>query len=113
MLVAVSSEDPSQKLAIMVDSGVYRQVVEAAGAEGVSVSSWMTAAASRELKIRDGLMHEFHCAHQECGSQFTASDKYYLMRQVAEHLKDAHKVERATETLMTYLEATCVTSWKP
>jgi predicted small metal-binding protein len=113
MLVAVSNEDPSSNLAVTIDPDVHRQVVEAASAEGVSVSSWMTAAASRQLKIRDGLMHAFHCAHQECGSQFTASDKYYLMRQVAEHLKDAHRVDRVTETLMTYLEATCVTSWKP
>src|SRR5262249_23580979 len=78
----VPSEDPSATLAITVDPEVHRQVVEAAAAEGVSVSNWMVAAASRQLKIRDGLMHEFHCAHQECGSQFTASDRYYLMRQV-------------------------------
>lgn len=113
MLVAVTSEDPTPTATITVDPGVHRQVVEAAAAEGVSVSSWMTAAASRQLKIRDGLMHEFQCAHQECGSYITASDKYYLMSQVADHLKDAHKVDRATETLMTYLETTCVTSWKP
>jgi hypothetical protein len=25
--------------------------------------------------IRDGLMHEFHCAHQECGSEATESDR--------------------------------------
>ncbi|MBV9144071.1 MAG: hypothetical protein JO115_24665 [Pseudonocardiales bacterium] len=47
--------NPSPKLAITVDPDVYRQVVEAAEAEGVSVSSWMTAAARRALKIRDGL----------------------------------------------------------
>ncbi len=35
------------------------------------------------------------------------------MRQVAEHLKDVHNVDRTTETLMSYLEATCVTTWKP
>ncbi|MGH3672427.1 MAG: DUF1059 domain-containing protein [Pseudonocardiaceae bacterium] len=109
----MTSEDPATKLVITVDPVVHRQVVEAAAADGRSVSSWMTAAASRELKIHDGLMHEFHCAHQECGSQLAASDKYYLMRQVAEHLKDAHRVDRATETLMTYLEETCVTSWRP
>ena len=107
MLAVVSN------FAVTIDPDVYRQVVEAASAEGVSVSSWLTAAASRQLKISDGLMHEFQCAHQECGGQFTASDKYYLMRQVAGHLKDAHGVDRTTETLMTYLEATCVTSWKP
>ena len=55
-------------------------------------------------------MHEFVCGHQECSSRFTASDKAYLMRQVEEHLKDAHGVEKATQTLMSYLEATCVTT---
>lgn len=55
-------------------------------------------------------MHEFQCGHQECGSQFTASSKEYLMRQVAEHLKEAHNVDKATETLMSYLESTCVTT---
>lgn len=47
--------NPSPKLAITVDSDVHRQVVEAADAEGVSVSFWMTAAARRALKARDGL----------------------------------------------------------
>lgn len=55
-------------------------------------------------------MHEFNCGHQECGSQFTASNKSYLMAQVAEHLRDVHNVDKATETLMSYLEATCVTT---
>lgn len=55
-------------------------------------------------------MHEFQCGHLECESRFTASDKDYLMRQVAEHLRDSHNVHKATETLMTYLEATCVTT---
>ena len=55
-------------------------------------------------------MYEFTCGHQECSSQFTASDKDYLMRQVADHLKQAHNVQTATQTLLGYLEATCVTS---
>lgn len=55
-------------------------------------------------------MHEFQCGHQECGSRFTASDKDYLMRQIAEHLRDSHNVKKPTETLMTYLDTTCVTT---
>ena len=55
-------------------------------------------------------MHQFQCGHQECFSQYTSSNKDDLMRQVAEHLKEAHNVDRATETLMNYLEATCVTT---
>ena len=55
-------------------------------------------------------MHQFTCGHQECSSQFTASDKDYLMRQVANHLKEAHNVQKATQTLLGYLETTCVTT---
>ncbi|MGH3786226.1 MAG: DUF1059 domain-containing protein [Pseudonocardiaceae bacterium] len=55
-------------------------------------------------------MHEFNCGHQECSSQFVSSDKDHLMRQVAEHLKEAHSVQTATQTLLGYLDATCVTS---
>jgi predicted small metal-binding protein len=58
-------------------------------------------------------MHQFQCGHMECFSQFTASNKDDLMRQVAEHLKDVHNVDRATEALMSYLESTCVTTRKP
>lgn len=47
--------NPSPKLAITVDPDVHAQVVAAAAAEGVSVSAWLTAAARRALKIRDGL----------------------------------------------------------
>jgi len=46
--------NPSPKLAITVDPDIHREVVQAAAAEGVSVSSWMTAAARRALKVRDG-----------------------------------------------------------
>ncbi|TML96452.1 MAG: DUF1059 domain-containing protein [Actinobacteria bacterium] len=55
-------------------------------------------------------MHEFTCGHQECSSQFTSHDKDNLMQQVADHLKDAHNVQTATQTLLGYLEATCVKS---
>jgi len=55
-------------------------------------------------------MHEFTCGHQECSSQFTSSTKDALMLQVADHLKEVHSVQTATQTLLGYLEATCVTS---
>ncbi|MBV9143380.1 MAG: DUF1059 domain-containing protein [Pseudonocardiales bacterium] len=55
-------------------------------------------------------MHEFTCGHQECGSQFTSSNKDVLMSQVVDHLKEAHAVPKATQTLLAYLEATCVTT---
>jgi hypothetical protein len=46
---------PSPKLAITVDADVHARVVDAAAAEGVSVSAWMTSAARRSLLVRDGL----------------------------------------------------------
>jgi predicted small metal-binding protein len=55
-------------------------------------------------------MYQFQCGHQECFSQYTSSNKEDLMRQVAEHLKEAHNVQTATQTLMGYLEETCVTT---
>ncbi|MGH3766899.1 MAG: DUF1059 domain-containing protein [Pseudonocardiaceae bacterium] len=53
-------------------------------------------------------MYEFTCGHQECSAQLASSDKDVLMGQVADHLKDVHNVQTATQTLLGYLEATCV-----
>jgi len=55
-------------------------------------------------------MHEFTCGHQECSSELTSSDKDVLMHQVADHLKEVHNVQTATQTLLGYLDATCVTT---
>jgi hypothetical protein len=46
---------PAVKLAISVDRTVHAKVLDAAEAEGLSVSAWMTAAARRALRVRDGL----------------------------------------------------------
>ncbi len=46
---------PSPKLAISVDADVHAQVLVAAADEGLSVSAWMTEAARRALRVRDGL----------------------------------------------------------
>ena len=46
---------PSPKLAITVDPDVHEGVLDAAAADGVSVSAWMTSAARRALLVRDGL----------------------------------------------------------
>lgn len=46
---------PSPKLAITVDADVHDRVLDAAAAEGLSVSAWMTSAARRALLARDGL----------------------------------------------------------
>jgi hypothetical protein len=47
--------NPAVKLAISVDPDVHSEVIEAAEAEGLSVSAWMTEAARRALRVRDGL----------------------------------------------------------
>jgi hypothetical protein len=46
---------PSPKLAITVDADVHPGVLEAARAEGVSVSAWMTDAARIALRRVEGL----------------------------------------------------------
>jgi hypothetical protein len=38
-----------------MDSDVHAKVIEAASAEDVSVSAWITTAARRALRVRDGL----------------------------------------------------------
>ena len=43
------------KLAVTVDADVHAKVVDAASAEGTSISAWITAAARRALLVRDGL----------------------------------------------------------
>jgi hypothetical protein len=43
------------KLAVTVDADVHAKVVDAAQADGTSVSAWITAAARRALLVRDGL----------------------------------------------------------
>ena len=48
--------NPAVKLAISVDADVHAQVLDAAQATGMSVSAWMTDAARRALRIRDGLL---------------------------------------------------------
>ena len=47
--------NPAVKLAITVDAEIHEKVLDAAAAEGTSVSAWMTAAARRALLVRDGL----------------------------------------------------------
>lgn len=47
--------NPAVKLAVTVDADVHARVLDAAEAEGTSVSAWITAAARRALLVRDGL----------------------------------------------------------
>ncbi|HSU39841.1 MAG TPA: hypothetical protein VLJ38_09735 [Polyangiaceae bacterium] len=47
--------NPAVKLAVTVDADVHAKVLDAAEAEGKSVSAWITQAARRALLLRDGL----------------------------------------------------------
>ena len=59
--------NPAIKLAITIDPDVHADVVRAAEREGVSVSAWMTAAARRAIRVRDGLsaVAEWEAVHGE------------------------------------------------
>ncbi len=73
--------NPAIKLAITVDSAVHAEVVEAAEAEGLSVSAWMTAAARRALRIRDGLtaIAEWEAEHGELTGDELAAARREIM----------------------------------
>lgn len=77
--------NPSPKLAITVDAEVHRRVVTAALAEGVSVSAWMTSAARRALKVRDGLaaVAEWEAEH----GAFTEAEMAEARRWVAAEIE--------------------------
>ena len=76
--------NPSPKLAITVDPDVRDGVLEAAEAEGLSVSAWMTNAARRALLARDGLaaIAEWEAEH----GAFTDAELAAARRRVADQL---------------------------
>ncbi|MDA8282188.1 MAG: hypothetical protein M0Z42_02560 [Actinomycetota bacterium] len=79
---------PAPKVAITMDADVHERVVAAAGAEGVSVSAWMTAAAGRALLVRDGLaaVGEWEAEHGELSDAELAAAR---RRVAAELVADA------------------------
>jgi hypothetical protein len=81
--------NPSPKLAITVDPEVHDGVLEAAAAEGVSVSAWMTTAARRALLARDGLVAiaEWEAEH----GAFTDAELAAARRRVADQLASTSK----------------------
>ena len=58
---------PALKLAITVDRDVHAKVLRAASEDNLSVSAWLTAAARRALRIREGLaaVAEWEAEHGE------------------------------------------------
>ena len=76
--------NPSPKLAITVDPEVHAGIVEAAAAEGVSVSAWVTQAAWRRLRIQQGLaaVAEWQAEH----GAFTAEERAAARARVLDQL---------------------------
>lgn len=76
---------PSPKVAITVDPEVHAGVVAAASEEGLSVSAWMTNAARRALRVRDGLkaVAEWEAEHD----RFTDAELAEARKRVAEEFR--------------------------
>ena len=76
--------NPSPKLAITVDPEVHAGIIEAAEAEGLSISAWITRTARRELQIRKGLaaVDEWQAEHGE----FTDEERAEARARVLEQL---------------------------
>lgn len=78
---------PSPKIAITVDPDVHDGIVAAAEVDGMSVSAWITDAAAKELRRRDGLaaIAEYEAEH----GGFTAEELADARLRVAEQLAAA------------------------
>ena len=61
------------------------------------------------IDVTNAGVYRFQCGHEQCGSQIIASTRDDLRLLIAQHLKEAHSVDKVTNTLMIYLESTCVT----
>ena len=61
------------------------------------------------IDVTNAEVYRFKCGHEQCGSQIVASTRDDLRLLIAQHLKEAHSVDKVTDTLMSYLESTCVT----
>jgi hypothetical protein len=84
--------NPAVKLAISVDPEVHSEVIDAAEAEGLSVSAWMTAAARQALRVRDGLaaVAEWEREH----GALTAQELAAARRRVATARRRPRRVKR-------------------
>jgi predicted small metal-binding protein len=54
-------------------------------------------------------VYRFQCGHEQCRGQVFAPTKDDLEVLIAQHLKEVHSVNKVTDTLMSYIESTCVT----
>ena len=53
-------------------------------------------------------VYRFQCGHEQCGSEVFAPTMSDLEGLIAQHLKEVHSVNPVTDTLMSYIESTCV-----
>jgi hypothetical protein len=90
---------PARKLAITVDRDVHAEVVRAAAEENVSVSAWMTSAARRALRIRDGLaaVDEWEAQH----GAFTARELADARARIGEKHGPRARARRRSRTSST------------
>ena len=74
------------KLAITVDRDVHAKVLRAASEDNLSVSAWLTAAARRALRIREGLaaVAEWEAEHGEI-----SAEELRAARERVQHGRDA------------------------
>jgi hypothetical protein len=79
-------------MAITVDPEIHARVVAAASEEGTSVSAWMTNAARRALRVRDGLeaVAEWEAEHGALSDAELAAAR----RRVAHAVGDAARPNR-------------------
>jgi predicted small metal-binding protein len=58
-------------------------------------------------------MHEFTCGSPVCSTRFTAPTKQDLMREVAKHVHQKHRIAAPTKSLVAFLEANTIREIPP
>jgi hypothetical protein len=84
--------NPSPKLAITIDPEVHKRILAAAARDNVSVSAWMTRAASEALQRRAGLAAVAEWEKQH--GSFTAEEMEQARHKVRAQLRTLRTVRR-------------------
>ena len=84
--------NPSPKLAITIDPDIHENILAAAARDRVSVSAWMTTAASEALKRRAGLAAVELWEKQH--GRFTSEEMDEARRSVRAQLRTSLTVRR-------------------
>ena len=90
---------PALKLAITVDRDVHAKVLRAANEDNLSVSAWLTAAARRALRVREGLaaVAEWEAEHGELSPEEmrTARERVQRSRDVRTRSAKSRRTPRS------------------